>query len=84
MCQCNPNIRTPFCGKLGCRFPTQPAQAPTEQAANPDELAAFLRGIRAAQFIAQDLSMACHSGVSVHHAIKSFANKVEAAQREQP
>ena len=21
MCKCNPNVRTPFCGKLGCEWP---------------------------------------------------------------
>lgn len=23
MCKCNPNIRIPFCGKLGCEWPKQ-------------------------------------------------------------
>ena len=23
MCRCNPNIRTPFCGKEGCKVPPQ-------------------------------------------------------------
>ena len=21
MCKCNPNVRTPYCGKLGCQWP---------------------------------------------------------------
>lgn len=23
MCACNPNVRTPYCGKIGCQWPAQ-------------------------------------------------------------
>lgn len=29
MCKCTPEIRTPFCGKLGCEWP-EPTVAPEE------------------------------------------------------
>lgn len=31
MCKCNPNIRTPFCGKPGCEWPTPTPQAEYER-----------------------------------------------------
>ena len=27
MCRCTPNLRTPFCGKLGCISPAKPQEA---------------------------------------------------------
>lgn len=31
MCKCTPNIRTPFCGKLGCEWPAQKASIEQEE-----------------------------------------------------
>lgn len=32
MCKCTPNIRTPFCGKLGCVWPEQKPQPKPDDA----------------------------------------------------
>ena len=37
MCQCNPEIKTPFCGKPGCEWPKQKPKGPTVSA----EVAAY-------------------------------------------
>lgn len=29
MCKCNPNIRTPFCGKIGCQWPKKDGEKET-------------------------------------------------------
>lgn len=43
MCKCNPNIRTPYCGKIGCEWPKHPSleQRP-EPAKNEEE---FIKGL---------------------------------------
>lgn len=57
MCQCTPEIKTPFCGKPGCEWPKP------EQSLNDGELSEFsarLRGLRERLAISQaDLAASC-------------------------
>lgn len=42
MCKCNPNVRTPFCGKPGCEMPAQVKQAGVNESIAAIEIREFM------------------------------------------
>lgn len=46
MCKCDPNIRTPFCGKVGCRWPKGDGKLQTPCIISEDDKVEFVPQIK--------------------------------------